>query len=139
MTWGPEYGGDSSAVQDQLKNVQQVQATYIRLSPPFSQMDLLFRGAIHVLVGTALQSKISSDMYSRSRRQAMHLLPSWQIVYLWLHGEIHVVETAPRSKDSSQMCSRFMSRHGHSLPAGQMDLLLYGYSDPVVDLTEVQE
>ena len=28
MTWGdPEDGGDSSEVQDQLKNVQQVQAT----------------------------------------------------------------------------------------------------------------
>ena len=28
MTWGnPDYGGDSSAVQDQLKGVQQVQAT----------------------------------------------------------------------------------------------------------------
>ena len=28
VTWGdPEYGGDSSRVQDRLKNVQQVQAT----------------------------------------------------------------------------------------------------------------
>ena len=28
MTWGyADYGGDSSAVQDQLKNVQQIQAT----------------------------------------------------------------------------------------------------------------
>ena len=28
MTWGnAEYGGDSSAVQDQLKNVQQIQAS----------------------------------------------------------------------------------------------------------------
>ena len=28
MTWGDaKYGGDSSAVQDQLKNVQQIQAT----------------------------------------------------------------------------------------------------------------
>ena len=29
MTWGnPDDGGDSSEVQDQLKDVQQVQATY---------------------------------------------------------------------------------------------------------------
>ena len=29
MTWGdPDYGGDSSEVQDQLKGVQQIQATY---------------------------------------------------------------------------------------------------------------
>ena len=28
MTWGrPAYGGDSSTVQDQLKNVQQIQAS----------------------------------------------------------------------------------------------------------------
>ena len=28
VTWGhPKYGGDSSAVQDQLKNVQQIQST----------------------------------------------------------------------------------------------------------------
>ena len=28
MTWGdPDYGGDSSEVQDQLKGVQQIQAT----------------------------------------------------------------------------------------------------------------
>jgi hypothetical protein len=29
VTWGkPDYGGDSADVQDQLKDVQQVQATY---------------------------------------------------------------------------------------------------------------
>ena len=29
MTWGhPDFGGDSSAVQDQLKQVQQIQATF---------------------------------------------------------------------------------------------------------------
>ena len=30
VTWGdPGYGGDSSEVQDQLKGVQQIQATYL--------------------------------------------------------------------------------------------------------------
>ena len=29
MTWGdPQYGGDSSQVQEQLRNVQCIQATY---------------------------------------------------------------------------------------------------------------
>ena len=29
VTWGdPHYGGDSSAVQDQLRNVEQIQASY---------------------------------------------------------------------------------------------------------------
>ena len=29
MTWGPiRYGGDSSAVQEQRKNVQQIQASF---------------------------------------------------------------------------------------------------------------
>ena len=84
MTWGPEYGGDSSAVQDQLKTVQQVQATYKAFTAILADGSVV-SWAIHVLVGTALQSKISSEMYSRSRRQAVHLLPSWQIVYLWLH------------------------------------------------------
>ena len=32
VTWGdPDYGGDSSEVQDRLKGVQQVQATYTRI------------------------------------------------------------------------------------------------------------
>ena len=28
MTWGDHFGGDSSAVQEQLRNVQQIQASY---------------------------------------------------------------------------------------------------------------
>ena len=36
MTWGDaKYGGDSSAVQDQLKNVQQIQATTERFYQRF--------------------------------------------------------------------------------------------------------
>ena len=41
MTWGvASYGGDSSAVQDQLKNVQQIQATRLVLLLPFLVMEL---------------------------------------------------------------------------------------------------
>ena len=41
------------------------------------QMDLWLRGAIHTTVVTALQSKISSGMSSRSRPHMLHLLRSW--------------------------------------------------------------
>ena len=77
VTWGrPDRGGDSSAVQDQLRNVQQVQATYVHLLRSW-QMDLSLLGGAQDM--TALRSKISLGMCSRFRPQITHLLPSWQM------------------------------------------------------------
>ena len=46
VTWGhPHSGGDSSAVQNQVKGVQHVEATVLR-SPRFWQMDLWLHGAM---------------------------------------------------------------------------------------------
>lgn len=52
VTWGSkDFGGDSSSVQKQLRNVQQLQATLCALSP----------GTILVSVVIVLKFKISSD------------------------------------------------------------------------------
>ena len=65
MTWGePDSGGDSSEVQDQLKGVQQVQATTSAFAAILADGSVVTwgdpdqrPGAIQVV--TALKSKIS--------------------------------------------------------------------------------
>lgn len=75
VTWGdPDRGGDSSAVQDQLRNVQQVEATEQAFAAILANGSVVTWG--HVFWGGNRQSKISSRMYSRCRAQLGHLLQS---------------------------------------------------------------
>ena len=89
MTWGdPEGGGDSSAVQDELKTVQHIKASIAApLLLPSLAMDLWSHGASLKMVATAVLCEISSRTCSKSRPAALRLLPSW-VTGLWLHGAI---------------------------------------------------
>ena len=59
VTWGyMRFGGDSSAVEEQLKNVQHIQAL-VELSPLSLAMGLWSHGATCGMVATAVLCKIS--------------------------------------------------------------------------------
>ena len=76
VAWGrPDHGSDSSAVQDQLRNVQQVQGTGAAFAAILADGSLITWGN-RGLVVAALQCKTSSGMCSRSRAQMPHLLQS---------------------------------------------------------------
>ena len=77
----PHRGGDSAAVQDQLRCVQQIRATDAAFAAILADGSVL-HGVILSMVETALQSKISSGMYNRFRPHPLHSLPSWQLSYL---------------------------------------------------------
>ena len=74
VTWGlAACGGDCSAVQGQLKNVQQIQAGDVALLPflPTGRSSL---GVLQTMVVTAALCSISRRMCSRSKPVAMLLL-----------------------------------------------------------------
>ena len=58
----PDEGGDSSAVQDQLRNVQQVHATFFEHLLQSWQMDLSLLGAIQIDGGdsSAVQDQLGN-------------------------------------------------------------------------------
>ena len=64
----PDYGGDSSEVQDQLKGVQQVQATGEAFAAILADGSVVTWGQTQNLVVTALKSKINSKVSSRFKQ-----------------------------------------------------------------------
>ena len=61
VTWGsPLFGGDSSAVQDQLRNVQQVHATGLAFAAILADATVVTWGEAATLVVTAVQSSSSA-------------------------------------------------------------------------------
>ena len=89
-----DLGGDCSEVQDQLRNVQQIQATASHL-PRSWLMDPLLPGASQTWVVTARKFKTSSGMCSKFSPQTAHLPRSW-LMDRWLLGAIRkMVVTAP--------------------------------------------
>ena len=111
VTWGdPGDGGDSSEVQDQLRNVQQIQAT----ESAFDGLNLLHvpeliftwqssHGATKLGVVTALPSKINFGMCSRFKLHRRHLLQSWMTDRLLLGVLQTLVVTALQCKIGSDM------------------------------------
>eukprot|EP00434_Breviolum_minutum_P023230 symbB.v1.2.020488.t1/scaffold1730.1/size104407/1 len=80
VTWGDaDCGGDSSAVQDQLRGVQQMQAAGYAFHLRFWQMDQLSPGVMQIVAVTVLLFKISSGVCSRFRPHNSHLLRFWQM------------------------------------------------------------
>ena len=99
VTWGVNSGGDCSAVQGQLKNVQAIQAarwTFVAIladgsvvtwgEPGYDgswRMDQSLLGAMKTLVATFLKFKISSGTCSKFRPQLIFMGQStgwwWQL------------------------------------------------------------
>ena len=85
VTWGDaDDGGDSSAVQEQLRDVQQIQASDTAFAA-IRVMDLWSPGAMPTMVATAARYRSSCEMCSRSKLLNMHLLQSWAMD-LWSPG-----------------------------------------------------
>jgi len=88
VTWGmPSYGGDSTWVQDQLKEVQLICAAKWAFAAILSNGKLVTwgRSGYSHMVVTAQLSKISSEMSCRFVAQLTALLPFWQ-TEPWWHG-----------------------------------------------------
>jgi len=78
-------------------------------------------GASHVVLVTAPESKVSSEMFSRSGAHKLLLRPFWQ-VEAWRPGVSHVVlVTAPESKISSEMFSRSVAHKLLLLQSWEME------------------
>jgi hypothetical protein len=61
VTWGQsDYGGDSSRIQRQLKNVQQLEATSAVFAAVLAA-DFFSPGVIQLMVATILECKVISS------------------------------------------------------------------------------
>ncbi|OLP80685.1 hypothetical protein AK812_SmicGene38865 [Symbiodinium microadriaticum] len=107
--------GKSSALQDQLRDVQQIQASDRAFAA------ILADGTV-VIWGAAGQYRMCCEMCSRSKLLVMHLLQSC-VTDLWSPGGMPtVVATAVRCKISCDMCSRSKLLNKYLLQSWMMDL-----------------
>ena len=135
VTWGEQrIGGDSSRVQDQLKNVEHIQAT----SKAFAA--ILQDGSVTAWGDReAGGDSSSSRMWSILGPQVAHLLQSCKMDQS-LHGAIdQLVVTAPESKISSRMWSIFRPQVKHLLQSCKMDQSLHGAIEKLVETALAQE
>ena len=72
-------GGDSTAVQSQLRNVREMHSTHGAFAAILEQMEALQRGDTENLPATALQSRTSSKMHVKFMPLVLPLLPFWQV------------------------------------------------------------
>ena len=115
-------GGDSSAVQDQLRNVQQVHATGVAFAA------ILADGSV-VTWGdpdgggdsSAVQDQLRNVQQVHAAWWSMCCYP-WQMDLSLLGASQIVVAIALPCKISSGTCSRFMPQVEHLLLSWQMDL-----------------
>ena len=100
LTWGdPQCGGDSSEVEDQLRNVQVVQAREIALMPS-GQMARL-SPVVNQKAGTSAEERAADQGY---RYSICCYLVRWISCSMGHSREITVV-TALKSKIKSDWCS----------------------------------
>ena len=102
----PKHGGDCMSVQDQLVNVQQIQATWYAFAAILATGFVVAWGDSDwgTAVVTAQQFKISSGMCSKVSPQKVHLPRSCPMDH-WLHGVFQtLVVTAPQFKTSFTIC-----------------------------------
>ena len=81
VTWGDaDCGGDSSAVRDQLRGVQQIQATHLRaFAAILEDGSVVTWGDADAMAVTVRQFEISSGVCSRFKPQVGPLLRFWQM------------------------------------------------------------
>ena len=84
VTWGlADCGGDSTAVQDQLKNVQQIQAASIAFAAILGDGSVVAWGRAEFGGDTVLR-RVSCKASSRSKPLILRLLHSWR----WISGDL---------------------------------------------------
>ena len=93
-------GGDSSAVRDQLKGVQQNSSHRGRLLLRFWKMDPSLPGVMQDMAVTVLQFEISLGVCSKFKPQSTPLLRFWKMD-LWLPGVIHTMVVTLRQFEIS--------------------------------------
>ena len=121
FTWGgAKYGVSNSALQDQLKGVQQIQATNNAFAA------ILADGSV-VLLGGGDSSAVRDQLKSnRFRPQVMHLLRFWKMGPS-LPGALQTkAATARQSEISSRVCGGFKPHVRPLLPFLKMGPSLLG-------------
>ena len=120
VAWGlPDHGGDSSRVQNQLRNIQQV------CSNDNVFAAILADGMVVTWGGpdrAAPERKNSGRMFSSSVAHSVLLLQFWQMEAWWAGAMNPMVATAPKSKITFRMFSRFVPRAVLLLPFWQMEV-----------------
>ena len=117
VTWGhADRGGDSSSVQDQLRGVQQTQATVHAFAAILADGSVV-TWVMQRLAVTVRQFEISSVVCSRFRPQIQHLLRFWQ-TNPSLPGVTQTkAVTVQKWEISSEVCGRFRLQRGAPPPA----------------------
>ena len=95
---------DCSAIQDQLEDVQQIQAASVAFAAILSDGSVVAWG-IQKMVVTALQFRISSRMCSKFKPRIGHLLRSWPMDPSLLGVIQSEVVTALQFRVSWRMCN----------------------------------
>ena len=129
VTWREQrIGGDSSRVQDQLKNGEHIRATSKAFAAILQDGSVIAWGDRE-----AGGDSSSSRMWSIFGPQVAHLLQSCKMDQS-LHGAIdQLVVTAPESKISSRMWSIFRPQVKHLLQSCKMDQSFAGAIHRLVD------
>ena len=140
VTWGePGYGGDSSEVQDQLKGVQQIQATY-------SAFAALVADGLVVTWGNPGYGGDSSEAQDQLKgvqqiqATGSALLRSLQMGQSWL-GAIQIMAvTSLKSKINSRVSSRFKQlRRAFAAILADVSLVTWGDPDDGGDSFKIQD
>ena len=80
VTWGhAEFGGDTSAVQDQLRGVQQIQATHFAFAAILEDRSVVTWGHADYMAVTVRQFEISSRACCGFKPHISPLLPFWKM------------------------------------------------------------
>ena len=118
VTWGcAGFGGDSSAVRDQLRGVQQIRATDKAFAAILEDRSVVTWGAS----GCGGDSSAVRDQL-KGVQQILHLLLFWQMDQS-LPGAVQtMVVTVRQLEISSRVCSRFKPQNRPLLRFWQMDL-----------------
>ena len=126
VTWGDSScGGDSSEVQDQLRSVQQVQASYHAFAAVLADGSVITWG--HEEWGgdsSAVQDQLRNVQQLQATDSAFAALLADGSVVTWAIQKM--VATPLLSKISSGMYSISMPRMAHLLPSWKMDPWLRG-------------
>ena len=107
VTWGDaDFGGDSSAVQDQLRDVQQIQASAAAFAAILGDGSVVTWGDADFGGDSSAVQEQLRDVQQIQASHYVHLLQSWAMD-LWSPGAMPaLVATAVRYRISCEMCSR---------------------------------
>ena len=126
--WGDiRFGGDCSAVQEQLHDVQQIQASASAFASILGDGSVVTWGDVHSGGdSSSVQDQLRDVQQIQASRHAFAAIRGDGSVVTWgdadYGGDTTMVATAVRYRSSCEMCSRSKLLIMHLLQSGVMDL-----------------